>query len=360
MDLNKKKSGKKNDHYCYGQLKFGDVQNQIRNISLKTFFGNPEFEIFCIRFDYEDQLIAAGCSDGTVKIFNIATGELQCQYLLGKLAFNLQGSSEGSTPTTSIRWRKDSGNKVKNVVINVNSDGSIMFWQAQTGKQLHRMIEKNNQILCMDLRIDGEVFATSGKDCKIRIYDEEKKEIIHIFDSADYNQIGHLNRVFSLKFLEEFPSTLLSCGWDGNLVIWDLRDKRSVGSIQGPNVSGDSIDFRNGQILTGSYRTNNQLQLWDFGKRSLITNIKWDSTDSDNSYIYSCQYSKINSDTILAGSSGNQEVKLFDINQNYEVSGWIRDLQEGIYCVDYGNKSNKFAFGGGEGVVYICQLNTYK
>ena len=53
-----------------------------------------------------------------------------------------------------------------------------------------------------------------------------------------------MNRVFSLKFLEEFPNTLLSCGWDGNLVIWDLRDKRSIGSIQGPHVSGDSIDFR--------------------------------------------------------------------------------------------------------------------
>lgn len=45
----------------------------------------------------------------------------------------------------------------------------------------------------MDLRLDGEVFATSGKDCKvhkskiiqIRIYDDEKKEIIQTFDSAD-------------------------------------------------------------------------------------------------------------------------------------------------------------------------------
>lgn len=32
----------------------------------------------------------------------------------------------------------------------------------------------------------------------------------------------------------------------------------------------------------------------------------------------------------------------------------------GVYCVDYGNKSNKFAFGGGEGVVYICSLTNSK
>ena len=30
----------------------------------------------------------------------------------------------------------------------------------------------------------------------------------------------------------------------------------------------------------------------------------------------------------------------------------------GIYAVDYGNKTNRLAFGGGEGVVYVCSLVT--
>ena len=32
--------------------------------------------------------------------------------------------------------------------------------------------------------------------------------------------------------------------------------------------------------------------------------------------------------------------------------------QLGIYAVDYGNKTNRLAFGGGEGVVYVCSLVT--
>lgn len=36
------------------------------------------------------------------------------------------------------------------------------------------------------------------------------------------------------------------------------------------------------------------------------------------------------------------------------------NINKGVYCVDYGNKSNKFAFGGGEGVVYICSLTNVK
>ncbi|CAD8172100.1 unnamed protein product [Paramecium pentaurelia] len=348
----KKKTNKKQTQYSYGQLKFGEVQSKSKKISLKTFFGNPEFEIFCLRFDFEDQLIAAGCSDGTVKVFNIVSG---------KLAFNLQGSSEGASPTTAIRWRRDVANKAKSVFLSANSDGSLMMWQAQTGKQLFRTVEQGNQLLALDIRSDGDQFATAGKDFKIRVYDDEKKEIIHTFDKADYNQPGHQNRIFALKYLEETPNILLSGGWDGNLLIWDLRDHKSIGTIYGPNLSGDSLDFRNGQILTGSYRTNNQLQLWDFGTRQLIQEIQWDKNNNNSDfYVYSCQFSKINGDTILAGSSGKQELKLFDINNQYQTCGYIQDLQEGVYCVDYGNKSNKFAFGGGEGVVYICSLTNSK
>ena len=31
-----------------------------KKLVLKTFFGNPEVEIFCLRFDPEDSMIAAG------------------------------------------------------------------------------------------------------------------------------------------------------------------------------------------------------------------------------------------------------------------------------------------------------------
>lgn len=48
----------------------------------------------------------------------------------------------------------------------------------------------------------------------------------------------------------------MSGGWDGNVLLWDLREEKSIGNINGPNLTGDSLDYKNGQILTGSYRTN--------------------------------------------------------------------------------------------------------
>lgn len=60
------------------------------------------------------------------------------------------------------------------------------------------------------------------------------------------------------------PNILVSCGWDSNMLIWDMRVKKSVGVVYGPNLSGDALDIKNGVILTGSYRNKEQLQTWDF------------------------------------------------------------------------------------------------
>lgn len=53
-------------------------------MSLRTFFGNPEAEVFTVKFDEKDEKIASGNSDGSIKIFELATG---------KLLWNLQGST---------------------------------------------------------------------------------------------------------------------------------------------------------------------------------------------------------------------------------------------------------------------------
>lgn len=98
------------------------------------------------------------------------------------------------------------------------------------------------------------MFATSGNDFHVRVYDEDSKSIAIDFKPADWNQPGHSNRVFGVKFVKDDPNLLLSSGWDTNMHIWDLRSKCSIAAFYGPSVSGDAIDYKDGKILTGSYR----------------------------------------------------------------------------------------------------------
>lgn len=184
------------------------------------------------------------------------------------------------------------------------------------------MYEPQNSIMCMDYNLDGSRLATSGKDFNVRVYDEDMKAVSVLFPSASWKQSGHNNRVFSIKFVHDNPNILMSGGWDSNLIIWDMRVGESVGSLFGPNLSGDSIDYKDGQVITGSYRSKDQVQLWDLGKRKVINTIKW--PDSEHAYIYTCQFSKTpgNKD-IMVGSVGQNEVRLFEEKNSYQTCGLI-------------------------------------
>lgn len=208
----------------------------------------------------------------------------------------------------------------------------------------------------MDYNEEGTQFATAGRDFKIRVYDEETKEVSAVLQGDVYNNPGHSNRIFCTKFIAEYPHLLISGGWDDSVFFWDTRDQKSCGSLLGASISGDSIDFHRGQVLTGSYRSCDQLQLWDFGTKKLVKTIEYEKDNPNiNALIYGAQFNKLNGNSILVGSTGNNEVRIFENEGEYKPLGIVNNLVKGCYSVDFGNKNKIFAFGGGDGVIYVIQ-----
>ena len=170
---------------------------------------------------------------------------------------------------------------------------------------------------------------------------------------------GHSNRIFALRFIDDDPNILLSGGWDSCVYIWDLREKASVGSIPGPNISGEALDYKKGYVVTGSHRGVEALELWDFGTRKRIQEICWSQNKKDQeglAYIYTCQFSKVTNEYIVAGCSGLNEVKIFDWEKGCKELCTVTGLKKGCYTTDFGNCSKKVAFSGGDGIVYTCTL----
>lgn len=194
---------------------------------------------------------------------------------------------------------------------------------------------------------------------KIRIYDEETGTVINTLESVVWSSTGHSNRIFGLKFIgADDPNVLLSGGWDANVYFWDVREKNNFGSLFGPSLSGDGLDYKKGIILTGSHRNQEQLQLWDFKKMQKIQDITWeDGQRVDGVSVYGAQFSKHNDETIFAGCGGKNEAKLFDMKDNLRVNGCVSGFKKGIYTVDYGNSTNRVAFGGADGVVYVVSVS---
>ncbi len=71
---------------------------------------------------------------------------------------------------------------------------------------------------------------------------------------------------------------IASCSWDNTLLIYDIRRKSTVKSIIGPLVCcHDGLDIRgDGILLTGSYRAEDCLQMWDLRTFECFKTVDWD------------------------------------------------------------------------------------
>jgi len=277
---------------------------------------------------------------------------------------------DGPLPTTQLRWRPHSAqSKTKSVLISVNAefDGQIQHWHIKSGKCLHTITEKGNQLFCLDYFADGSQFATAGKDRLVRVYDEATKRQVQTLQGGDLKETaGHSNRVFSLKYHPLQPNLIVSGGWDNTVQVWDLRMGHSVRSLWNCYLCGDSVDFTQdgSQILTGSWRTEDALQLWDFGAGDDVAkgeNIEWKTQDCNTTcMLFAAQCSKDeNSSMILAGGSQENEAKFFlrpKGGKDVTPFGALVHLPKPVFTVDFAHSSKMAAIGSADGQIRVLDV----
>jgi hypothetical protein len=111
----------------------------------------------------------------------------------------------------------------------------------------------------------------------VRLYDEQTKSLV--LKMKERKELcGHSNRIFCVKFDPNDSNKVVSGGWDNTVQFYDIRSKGPVASIYGPHVCGKAIDFHNDghTLLTGSYRQEDVLELWDMRVNKKFRDIRWD------------------------------------------------------------------------------------
>ncbi|KAF4028996.1 WD domain G-beta repeat [Phytophthora infestans] len=332
-------------------------EKPIKRLAPSVTISDCASEVFCTRFSPDGKLLAAGCGDGAIRVFNVHDGKLS--YTL----IQPQSSYGFGLPCTAIRFRPlTSATKTKNVLLAANSNGSVEHWHITSGKCLNAITNTQNQLYALDYREDGALFATGGKDHGIRVYDEATKAEVACMDSGHGTlTAGHSNRVFSIKFAPEDDNTIVSGGWDNTLQIWDIRVGHSVRSIYGPHVAGDAVDMNTrGEILTGSWRPENPLELWDFGSGKRLLTVPWNQSAirSEPCFLYSAQFSKLKTgqQLIAAGGSGSNEAKVFNHDSNNKLVGTIAGLSRGVFTLDFAAAIDKMVVAGADAAIRIIDV----
>lgn len=349
-----------------------ELQKKMENVSIsagssstatlvpKVTISDLTSEVFTIRFSPDGKFLACGCGDGAIRVFNSQNGSL---------AYSLQGGSSVALPTTALRFRPVTPTtRTKNVFLAANAAGSVQHWHMTSGKCLHSMEDEDNQVYALDYNDEGTCFVAGGKDKAVRVYDEATKTmVVEMVGGMGYSSKtspGHSNRVFSVKYVPGDENTVVSGGWDNTVQIWDIRTGTSVRSFYGPHVCGDSVDVVGGEIVTGSWRPENQLEIWDLGSGEKKQDIPWNSANSiaalsgqPSCMLYAAQFSKEGQGKyIAAGGSGANEAKVFDHSSGNAVVGTITGLARGVFAIDFSPDNEKVAVAGGDSSIRILSI----
>ncbi len=79
------------------QPRINEGKSSHRKVRVKRFIENPEKEIFSVKFNNDDSLVAVAMSEGMIDIYNFDSG---------KKLFSLESSPDGM-PTTCLRCELD-------------------------------------------------------------------------------------------------------------------------------------------------------------------------------------------------------------------------------------------------------------
>lgn len=307
-------------------------------VNLVTEIDTGLESVFCCKMNSDGDTIAAASSNGKVKLLDIN----------GRVLYKF---TDSDMPTTHIAWRPRSLQLGSlEVLVTVNVYGEIKHWHVPTQKQIFRMKEENNEIYILKYRPDGRQFATAGKDCKVRIYDEETKKIVHTLERGIISQAhGHSNRIFACKYKPDQSNILVTGGWDNTVLVWDLRQEKAVKTIYGPHIAGDALDISGNTILTGSWRPQDALECWDINTGK---NIMRNTTKCPMVY---CAQFLPNSDgnMFVAGGVGRDcnELRMYSKDGLSTSKPMNLAKDKGIYTCDVWN--DQLVIGGDSGSLRV-------
>ncbi|MEW5317403.1 MAG: hypothetical protein WDW38_008701 [Sanguina aurantia] len=237
-------------------------------------------EGLCLTTSPSGSIIAVGCRGAKILLINPQTMAKMDTLVVkdtGTTPTSALGFEDVPAACTSVCFRPMSrGEGLKSVLV-AAMGSKVVHVHAGTGSVLSSVTIPNNEFAnVVAVRGDGQMFAAAGSDRSVRVYDEATgTQILELTHGDGFTTGGHSNGVFALAFKPDNPQVLLSGGWDHTLQVWDCRTQRSVRSISGPYLCGESMDIQGGTILTGSWREETPLQLWDFASGRLMTNLSF-------------------------------------------------------------------------------------
>ncbi|KAJ8955256.1 hypothetical protein NQ318_000283 [Aromia moschata] len=212
-----------------------------------------EKEALCCKYSEDFEYIAAGYTNGEIKIYQSSSGE-------HVLTLSDDDVVNHIAPVTNIKHRPSSkAYPISNTFTATYANGYVKCW-SYVFKQCLYTIKENRQTYGITYHPKFPKLITYGDDQKIYFYDEESKvqERIMMPSEMPNTHDGHMSRIFAACFHPRNHYEFISGGWDSVVQFWDLRQPFAVRHLSGIHMCGEGLDInmKGTEVLTCAYQKN--------------------------------------------------------------------------------------------------------
>lgn len=274
-------------------LRWSDTVTDVTRTASEVLHGGGEdgqtsHSINSIRYTPDGKYVAAGSSSGVVSFG--AEGQRPMQF------FTPSGDALDACTCVRVADIVDSfvsdppspadssvapASSPSYLIATSTAQGHVHLTRVVPGKRCSTVaftVEENNQTMtCAVAPGSVDTIATGGSDGVIRLYKlvegGDQLELVRFIDQGiDHHgqpTLGPPAKIMASTFVSEHA--LLVGGWESSVMLFDLRTKQAVRTFDGPRLSGDGLDVRDGCVLAASHRARDQLQVFELGTGKQLT-----------------------------------------------------------------------------------------
>ena len=210
-----------------GTLSLFDVKSGTRKRFLKKIMieagGTVHFvsfsTVYSVSFSPDGKILAAGCADATVQLWDVGTGRL-VRTLTGhpKSVTSVEFSPDGRLIASSSNervWSSSMSSASAQRIKKNASDNAVRLRDARTGKVLHVLRGHTAGIDWVAFSPDGKTVASGSDDKTVRLWDTSSGRLQQILE-------GHSGTVDTIDFSPD-GARLASGSNDRTVRLWRLR-----------------------------------------------------------------------------------------------------------------------------------------
>src|SRR5437016_1495538 len=196
-------------------------------------------QVYSIAFSPHERTLASGSLDGSVKLWEVASG-------------TLLWSSWQTKSTTCMAFAPDG-----RLLASGGLDATVRLWDPKLGTLLEE-VPHPGPVFSLAWSPDGRLLASGDVAGTLRLWQMQPTGSARCVQTLS----GHSKLVRSLAFAPD-GSRLASTGWDGSVKLWELASGRCLQTLEGHTERVQALAWSadGGTLASGSF--DHTIRLWE-------------------------------------------------------------------------------------------------